>query len=43
MNEDISNNDNQAAIREFQRDYLDFLDDEVSPSSLKHLLLCAQN
>ncbi|KAK6628026.1 MCM DNA helicase complex subunit [Polyplax serrata] len=28
MNEDISNNDNQAAIREFQRDYLDFLDDE---------------
>lgn len=29
MNEDNPNDDNQVVIREFQRDYLDFLDDEV--------------
>ncbi|EEB17972.1 DNA replication licensing factor MCM3, putative [Pediculus humanus corporis] len=28
MNEDIINDDNQVLIRELQRDYLDFLDDE---------------
>lgn len=30
MNEDHLNDDNQNFVRELQRDYLDFLDDEVS-------------